>query len=82
MVKRKPEKIPTTVSCISCSNCDLLQWGNDPIIADCKAKESREVAVVIRKCDLYSKENNLSKKIRHLRKIYGLITKLDRDEDI
>lgn len=60
-------------SCMVCAKCQLLQWGNDPIIADCEAKHTREVANGIRQCASFEKSKNLPKEIKHLPKKYGLI---------
>lgn len=37
-------KDSTSVSCTECDNATLMQWGDDPIIADCSAHHCREVA--------------------------------------
>lgn len=46
---KKPQLKPkdtTSVSCTECDNATLMQWGDDPIIADCSAHHCREVATI------------------------------------
>ena len=50
---KKPQLKPkdtTSVSCTECDNATLMQWGDDPIIADCSAHHCREVASHRRSC--------------------------------
>lgn len=70
--KKKPEKQQGTVSCMTCAKSRLLQWGNDPIIAECEPKHSREVASPTRVCDFYEQARSLPKQIEHFKKTTGI----------
>lgn len=44
MAKKKSED-NSSVSCVECSKATLMQWGDDPLIADCAAHRCREKLV-------------------------------------
>lgn len=73
--KQVKTKDTTSVSCTECANATLMQWGDDPIIADCTAHRCREVASHRRSCAQYEPSAHLPKPIKHLPKIAGLQTK-------
>lgn len=72
MAKKKTvtPKNKELVDCITCDRSELMQWGNDPIIASCEAKHSREVARVKRPCEYYNKSKRV-KQIKKFKKTYG-----------
>lgn len=72
MAKKQTKKEPTAVSCVECANATLMQWGDDPLIADCTAHRCREVASHKRTCKDFIAEMHLPKSIRHLVKRAGL----------
>lgn len=45
------------VTCYECKFADLMQWWDNPIIANCAKKEEREVAMSKRKCDMWEKDD-------------------------
>lgn len=72
MAKKASKKDEETlVSCMDCTQATLMQWGNDPIIAECKARKDREVARFKRFCQQHELEKRLPKPIRHLPKHIG-----------
>ena len=68
-----PSSPTKLISCLTCANCDILQWGNDPLIADCKPCKSREVASIVRTCSRYEKAKVIPKPIKHFEKYAGLL---------
>lgn len=47
----KKQKQPAgKVRCYDCNHAVLQQWDNNPIIAYCNKKKTRDVAMTIRKC--------------------------------
>lgn len=73
MAKKAPKKVEETlVSCMDCIHATLMQWGNDPIIAECKAHRCREVARFKRFCQQHELTKRLPKSIQHLLKHVGL----------
>lgn len=70
--KQTKQKDTSSVSCTECANATLMQWGDDPIIADCAAHRCREVASHRRNCAQYESSVHLPKPIKHLQKIAGL----------
>lgn len=73
MAKKLTKKNEKTLgSCMECAYATLMQWGEDPIIADCKAFESREVARPRRYCARYEQTTQLPKPIEHFQKHAGL----------
>ena len=68
MAKKAKTKDTSSVSCTECAYATLMQWGNDPIIADCKAHGCREVASHKRTCASYEPSVRLPKPIKHLQK--------------
>lgn len=73
MAKNNQEKQYTSsVSSTECANATLMQWGDDPIIADCKAHGCREVASQKRTCIDYEPSAHLPKPMKHLPKYAGL----------
>ena len=71
--KKKQDKQPQgPVTCMTCAKCQLLQWGNDPIISECEPKHSREVARPFRTCGFYEMAKSLPKPIKHLPKTAGI----------
>lgn len=70
--KKQPAKPKVPACCMTCAHSQLLQWGNDPIIAECAPKHSREVARPIRACDFHELAKHLPKPIRHLEKKTGI----------
>lgn len=67
---RKSEK--TLESCMECVHATLMQWGDDPLIAECSAHKCREVASHKRTCKEFRIESNLPKPIQHFKKYAGL----------
>lgn len=61
---------------MTCGKCHLLQWGNDPIIADCEPKHSREVARQVRVCAFYEMEKSIPKPIKHIQKTTGITSNM------
>lgn len=57
--------------CIDCKHSDLMQWGDDPIIAQCNIRGVREVAQS-KSCERYER-SVAPKDVQHLKKHYGLI---------
>ena len=70
--KQTKQKDVSSVSCTECANATLMQWGADPIIADCAAHRCREVASHKRTCAQYEPSAHLPKPIKHLEKTAGL----------
>ncbi len=61
--------------CLDCKHSELMQWGEDPVIAQCSVLKTREVAA-IKRCARH--ERTLSpKSITHYKKRYGIC--LDTD---
>lgn len=80
MAKKQARKSEKTLgTCMDCVHATLMQWGNDPIIADCKAFECREVARPQRYCDRFEKEAELPKPIQHFPKYAGLQIKKTKE---
>lgn len=78
---KKPQLKPkdtTSVSCTECDNATLMQWGDDPIIADCSGHHCREVASHRRSCPQYEPAKHLPKPIKHLQKFAGLQNKKNK----
>lgn len=72
MAKKAKTRDTSSVSCTECAHAALMQWGDDPIIADCKAHGCREVASHRRTCNNYEPSAHLPKPIKHLKKYAGL----------
>lgn len=72
MAKKTKTRDTSSVSCTECAHATLMQWGDDPIIADCNAHGCREVASHRRTCNNYEPSAHLPKPIKHLKKYAGL----------
>lgn len=73
MKRNKPKKdLPISVKCAECANATLMQWGEDPLIADCRAHKCREVASHKRNCKEFVQEAHLPKTIQRFVKQVGL----------
>lgn len=70
--KKQYKQSQAPVTCMTCAKCQLLQWGNDPIISECEPKHSREVARQARACDFYEIAKPIPKPIKNLPKTTGI----------
>lgn len=48
------QKKETFVKCINCKWADLMQWFENPIVAQCNKHDEREVAATKRVCNEYA----------------------------
>ncbi len=60
MIKRKQD----IVCCHDCKHAELMQWGDDPVIAKCPVRKKREVARARRICVRWEKRTK-SELIKH-----------------
>ena len=61
--KSKDSKTPTR--CFLCKHATLMQWMENPIIADCKLRHERLVAMSDHQCVLFEASNNPEPEISH-----------------
>ena len=85
MTKTKTEGRKKTAGPCCCKDCrwaELLQYGNDPLLAECRRKPQpgnvrfpyeREVARAIRTCAMYEYEDEARKKVRRLPNTTGVM---------
>lgn len=75
MISQRPKKKSednSSVSCAECSKATLMQWGDDPLIADCAAHRCREVACHRKTCKDFEAARHLPKPIKRFTKYAGL----------
>lgn len=57
-----------------CQLADLMQWGDDPLIAQCQVNGEKHVASTVVACPLF-KPRQTEPTVEHKEKRYGLVTK-------
>lgn len=62
-VKNKDSKAP--IRCFLCKHATLMQWMENPIIADCDCRHERFVAMSDQMCPLFIASSNPDPKIMH-----------------
>lgn len=53
------------IRCVDCKYAQLMQWWDNPVIAQCTLRDEREVAMSRRLCASYEPSNK-PKNIQHL----------------
>ena len=51
--------------CFLCKHAILMQWFENPIVAECKIRNERYVAMSDRQCSLFEASNEATPKITH-----------------